>query len=170
FDFTGIEKLVGGSADDTFRFGVGGSLAAATGRTNVAGGAGNDTIVGPNSDVAWTVTAGNVGSTAFATFGGIELLQGGSGSDTFTLAPGNGAGTAGVAAGTFVIEFTGTLGKRDVPELTVTSSLTPPLNGAAPTAAIATTVGGTGALNEKQTLTLTGAAAGTFTLTFGIAA
>ena len=84
-NFTGIENLRGGSAADSF-------IATSNVSGTLDGGAGDDTMTGPDSDSTFTLTASNVGvlSGLFnQLFSNIEHLIGGSGSDRFAI---NGAG------------------------------------------------------------------------------
>ena len=92
--FTGIENLTGRGGDDIFGFKVGGSIS-----NGIAGGGGDDTLIGADSDNEWNVnTSGGgtlVGATAFA---GIENLIGGARADVFKFQAG-GAVTGTVAGG-----------------------------------------------------------------------
>ena len=73
------------------------------------------------------------------------------------------SGTSGLPTDSIVIEFTGDLAGTDVDDLETVSTL---LQGA--TAVVAETKKGTKAINEKQTVTITGSpTGGTFTLTYG---
>jgi len=63
------------------------STAAGT-KTTINGGAGNDTLVGPNSATTWNINGTNAGNAGFFSFKGIENLQGGTDVDTFQLLPG----------------------------------------------------------------------------------
>ncbi|MFO0928640.1 MAG: hypothetical protein U0736_16725 [Gemmataceae bacterium] len=55
------------------------------------GGGGTDQLVGPNTSTTWNLTGMNDGTlTGTFTYSGFEGLHGGSGSDTFVVAPGGG--------------------------------------------------------------------------------
>ncbi len=54
----------------------------------VTGGSGVDTLAGPDSDGAWTISGVGSGSVAGVDFSGIENLTGGSGADTFAFSEG----------------------------------------------------------------------------------
>ncbi len=60
--------------------------------TTIVGSAGS-TLVGMNSNTAWSITGGGTGKAGTVSFSGMTNLTGGSGADTFTLA--NGAYVAG---------------------------------------------------------------------------
>jgi hypothetical protein len=66
--------------DDTLRL-IGDFAASVT----LSGGDGSDTLIGPNSDSGWTIDGQDAGTLNGAPFTGFENLQGGAGSDTFTL-------------------------------------------------------------------------------------
>src|SRR5262249_2550525 len=55
--FTSIEKLKGGSGADRFMVNVGGSISS-----GIDGGAGDDTIFGPEEVNSWTITGSNAGT------------------------------------------------------------------------------------------------------------
>src|SRR6266850_4962012 len=78
--FTGVERVKGGAADDTFVV-----LDPET-TTAVEGGAGNNTLIAANADNAWTVSGSNAGTLNGQTFSGIQNLTGGAGKDTFMVA------------------------------------------------------------------------------------
>jgi outer membrane protein OmpA-like peptidoglycan-associated protein/Ca2+-binding RTX toxin-like protein len=64
---------------------------------NLAGGAGNDTLVGPDTDATWNIEGLNAGHVAGIDFSGFENLSGGAGEDTFIF--GDGSGITGVIDG-----------------------------------------------------------------------
>jgi Ca2+-binding RTX toxin-like protein len=84
--------IFGGTGNDTFTFGTAGSLTGA-----LDGGAGSNTLVGPNATNAWVVTATNAGTlNGSFTFQNIATLDGGSGNDSFKI---KNAAIAGVNGG-----------------------------------------------------------------------
>lgn len=85
--------------------------------------------------------------------------------DTGVTLPGpEGGVTVSGAAGAYNVTFTGALGGADQPQMTVDGSA---LTGdTAPTAAVATTTAGKAGTDEVQSVTITDATGGTFTLTF----
>ncbi len=78
--FVGIENLVGGSADDNFKFEAGGSI---SGSIQGGGQVEGDAIIAAAEANAWNITGANAGSLNGNTFSGIENLIGGSLDDTF---------------------------------------------------------------------------------------
>jgi len=82
--YENIENLIGGDAQDIFVLGDG---AGVTG--TIDGGAGSDTLVGPDSDTTWNITGGDAGSVADVEFTSVENLTGGAGADTFIFADGS---------------------------------------------------------------------------------
>jgi Ca2+-binding RTX toxin-like protein len=60
---------------------------------NLTGGAGNDTLIGPDADTTWNIQGTNVGLVAGLNFSGFENLTGGIGADTFVFF--DGAGISG---------------------------------------------------------------------------
>ena len=85
--FEGIENLVGGADSDSFVF-AGGSLNGL-----MAGGLGNDTVVGADTANTWILSGANSGTLHNRLFIGIENLVGGAGADTFVFAGGSLSGT-----------------------------------------------------------------------------
>ena len=91
--FDDVENLTGGSGDDMFTLVGTGSISG-----QIDGGAGADTLVGPNLDSDWvldgagsgTIASGAAGAIAFARF---ESLRGGGDDDIFKLDPGGVVGT-----------------------------------------------------------------------------
>jgi hypothetical protein len=86
FTFQGIEKLVGGSANDTFRFAIGASESS-----TINGRAGTNTLDYSLLDAAHPVTV-NLGTGAATATGGISNVQnviGGAGDDNITGSTGN---------------------------------------------------------------------------------
>ncbi len=81
--FAGIENLTGAGGLDTFRF----STPASTISGLVDGGAGNDTLHGPDLANHWTINGPGAGmlDTIGGAFAGIERLVGGNDADTFQL-------------------------------------------------------------------------------------
>jgi hypothetical protein len=63
-------------------------IKATTGPLSVNGGAGNDTLVGPNATNLWKVTGSNTGTVGNASFSAVENLTGGSGVDEFVFSNG----------------------------------------------------------------------------------
>ncbi|MBE9128263.1 filamentous hemagglutinin N-terminal domain-containing protein, partial [Coleofasciculus sp. LEGE 07081] len=80
--FNNIENLIGGSANDTFRFSNSGSV------TSIEGGLGNNTLMGDNTNNAWAITANNSGNLNGVIFSGIGNLTGGELEDTFRFSNG----------------------------------------------------------------------------------
>jgi hypothetical protein len=92
--FTGIENLTGRDGDDVFAFDLAGSISGL-----LAGGGGNDTLIGADSINTWIVAGNDAGTlNAAATFVGIENLTGGDRDDVFKIKPGS-AVTGTVAGG-----------------------------------------------------------------------
>ena len=92
--FKDVPYLLGGYEDDMFIFGPGGSL---TGDIN--GGYGDNTVVGPNTNIQWWVTGPNAGTLGYGNyFLNIENLAGGAGQDVFNFLPG-GYLTGGINGG-----------------------------------------------------------------------
>jgi hypothetical protein len=74
--FSGMEDLVGGTADDVFR------LADSFGGS-INGGGGNDTLLGANADSEFSITGANSGVVGDATFSSVLNLHGGTQADLF---------------------------------------------------------------------------------------
>src|SRR5439155_20278552 len=72
-------------------------------------------------------------------------------------------GSSGANGGTYLLVFTGALANANVPQVTVTSSLTGP---APQGATVIAATSGIGVGNEVQSLTLGGTSGGTFTPSF----
>jgi uncharacterized repeat protein (TIGR01451 family) len=111
FTFSSIPNLTGGTGNDTFAFGAGGSvsgtiiggggtdvvtyagvtsavtvnLASLSGIANIVGGSGSNTLVGANTTNTWTITAANAGTVNGVSFSSFANLKGGSGNDTFAF-------------------------------------------------------------------------------------
>jgi hypothetical protein len=85
-------RINGGTDADTFNV----SSTSATAALTIVGGSGNNTLVGPNADSTWNITATNAGTLVSGgtttTFSGIKNLTGGSGADTFVVSDGAGVG------------------------------------------------------------------------------
>ncbi|MCF6363516.1 MAG: filamentous hemagglutinin N-terminal domain-containing protein [Gammaproteobacteria bacterium] len=64
---------------------LGGTLAGSGGMTLLGGVNGGDTLIGPNGNNSWSITALNTGTLNGADFSDFTGLQGGSGDDTFTV-------------------------------------------------------------------------------------
>ena len=64
---------------------LGGTLAGGGGVTLQGGANGGDTLIGPDGNNSWTITALNTGTLNGADFSGFTGLQGGSGDDSFTV-------------------------------------------------------------------------------------
>ena len=64
---------------------IGGTLAGGAGISLQGGANGGDTLIGPNGNNSWTITALNTGTLNGADFSDFTGLQGGSGDDTFTI-------------------------------------------------------------------------------------
>ena len=92
FSFAGVENLTGGTANDTFTFSPGAGVGGV-----INGGAGTDTVAGPDDANAWAVTNFNAGTLNGTVFNGVENLTGGTGADTFAFAAGR--SVAGVVDG-----------------------------------------------------------------------
>jgi hypothetical protein len=78
--FTGIEKLIGGSATDNFIVGPTGSLSGM-----LSGGGGEDSLTGPDAANTWQVTDADAGTLNGLVFTAIETLIGGLQQDGFTM-------------------------------------------------------------------------------------
>ena len=90
-----------GSEDDAVTF-----VSSPASPVLVDGGAGNDTLVGPDSGATFTLTGVNAGSTAGGTFVGVENLRGGSGNDTLAFTAGGSlSGTVDGGAGTDSLDY-----------------------------------------------------------------
>ena len=93
--FTGIQSLIGGTANDSF------TLAGGTLTGFVDGGAGLNTLIADNSPSTVILTADNQGSITgiSGTFSNMGNLTGGSGADTFSLTAGTLSGAIDGGAG-----------------------------------------------------------------------
>jgi hypothetical protein len=82
-NFTSVPNLVGGTASDSFVFQSGGSLNSIKG----GGGAGADSIQGPDFSETWNITGTNAGNIpgVLGSFTQVASLFGGAGPDTFKL-------------------------------------------------------------------------------------
>jgi hypothetical protein len=80
-DFSGVKKLIGGEDADTFK------LASAAGISgDIDGGAGDDTLLGPEAETIWNITAKDEGNVKSVVFRGIESLIGAANNeDTFVF-------------------------------------------------------------------------------------
>ncbi|WP_196137586.1 hypothetical protein [Aliikangiella sp. G2MR2-5] len=130
-DFTDFNNLTGGTGNDTFVFGAGGSLSG-----SISGGDGSDTInysalssvvvdltslneiesvigngsdstlLGSDSDSSWNITASNAGNVAGVTFTDFNNLTGGAGNDSFVFgASGSLSGSIDGGSGTDSIDY-----------------------------------------------------------------
>ena len=103
FDFASVESLVGGATSDLFVIADQGSLSL-----GIDGGDSEDTLVGPDAEVNWTILGSNAWSIdGIAAFAGIEVLAGGDQNDTLDYS-GYGAGVSvdlgrATAEGDFVV-------------------------------------------------------------------
>src|SRR5204862_7642344 len=84
--FRNVLRLLGGAGDDTFVF-AGGSPTS-----EISGGDGTNTIIGPDAGAAWRLDGPGAGSVNGTRFTAVARLVGGAGSDTFNLAGGPLAG------------------------------------------------------------------------------
>ena len=90
--FSSFENLQGGASTDTF-------IVSTATTVDIDGGAGDDTVIGPNTSQTWSVTGVASGSmSAGVDFAAIERLQGGTAADTFDISA-NFAGTIHGGAG-----------------------------------------------------------------------
>jgi acrosin len=92
--FESVENLIGGEDQDTF---VLADAADVSGAIDGGGGAGSDTLVGPDADTIWNIQGLNAGNVAGINFSGFENLTGGIGADTFAFF--DAAGISGVIDG-----------------------------------------------------------------------
>jgi hypothetical protein len=100
--FSGFKDLVGGLGEDTFTFANGAALGG-----SIDGGGATNTLVGPDADMAWTISGPDAGQVGFVTggFSHIGNLTGGSGADTFSfVASGSVSGGIDGGAGTDTLE------------------------------------------------------------------
>ncbi|MDX1929365.1 MAG: hypothetical protein SFV81_22755, partial [Pirellulaceae bacterium] len=81
FRFVGFESLLGGTLTDTFSFVAGGNA------VSVDGGAGVDTLLGPNAVTNWELQSSGQGTIGTSSFAAIENLTGGTAVDTFNIGP-----------------------------------------------------------------------------------
>jgi len=104
--YTGVQGISVNAegGDDTLRF------VDVTVALQVSGGAGNDTIVGSNSDNAWRITGTNAGMLNGIQFTEIENLTGGKGNDSFAVETEE--GLRGVIAGEGGVEEPGSAHRR----------------------------------------------------------
>jgi hypothetical protein len=95
--FINVGYLLGGAGNDTFTV-----LAGATLSSNLNGGGGSNTLVGPNTTCTWSIFSNNEGALVSALlFSSIQNLTGGTGSNTFNLdAGGSLSGTLTGGGGT----------------------------------------------------------------------
>jgi len=119
FVFSGgsVVSLDGGAGSDTMDYAVyntgitvdlaAGSATAVAGFENIEyiiGGSAVDTLVGPDVDAAWNLSAPNAGDVAGITYAEIENIVGGSGADAFVFAGGSFAAIDG-GAGTDTLDY-----------------------------------------------------------------
>ncbi|HET9218472.1 MAG TPA: LEPR-XLL domain-containing protein, partial [Terriglobia bacterium] len=84
--FDGMESLTGRSGVDTFSIAAAGSVEG-----QIDGGDGIDTLIGPNTDNSWIVSALDAGTlnagatSGFAAFSGVEKITGGTAKDLFIV-------------------------------------------------------------------------------------
>ena len=83
--FSNYQNLTGGSGNDSFVIATGATAAGV-----IDGGAGSNTLTGPNLNETWHVTSANAGNITgvVSMFQNIQNLIGGSGADDFVFADG----------------------------------------------------------------------------------
>ncbi|MFK8016445.1 MAG: filamentous hemagglutinin N-terminal domain-containing protein, partial [Gammaproteobacteria bacterium] len=147
--FTGIEIANGAGGNDVFTLDP--DIAIAALLATLDGGAGQDSIVGPDAVTAWLISGANEGSVENQTFTDIETLTGGSAADTFTFAAAGQMPTINGGVGADTLQ-----GNNADNDWAVTGVGTGTYGGTTAFAGIENLLGGTGA--------------DTFTLSTGIAA
>ena len=74
--------------------------------TNFIGGSGSNTVVGPNANTVWTLTALNTFTVTGLSFSGFQNLVGGSGDDRFVFQTGGGvSGTIDGGGGNNALDY-----------------------------------------------------------------
>ena len=77
-----------------------------TGIEGMVGGTAQDNLTGANVNSTWTLTGANAGNVNGFTFAGVESLTGGTANDTFAVAPGGSVGAVdGGAGGTDTLSY-----------------------------------------------------------------
>ena len=94
-----VENITGGSGKDIFLVADGGSITGAIG-----GGAGDDTLIGPDTANNWSLTGPNTGTLGVSDFTGTENLTGGNANDAFRVVGLTAALTGLLDGGEFDIE------------------------------------------------------------------
>src|SRR5437867_1264561 len=79
--FRSIENLVGGAESDIFIFEPAAKISG-----QISGGAGDDTVVGPDTPNTWIITDPDAGTLNGVAFSEVENAQGGGGEDLFMVA------------------------------------------------------------------------------------
>lgn len=95
------------------------------------------------------------------------VLKDSDGDTGVTLPAQTGGVTVAGAAGAYVVTFTGALGGADQAQLTADDSALTGEEGDTPAVAVATTTAGKAGTDEVQSVTVSDATGGTFTLSFG---
>jgi len=131
--FSNIQNAIGGTSNDTFTFTGNFQL---TGTTGIDGGAGDNTIVGPDLATDWQVTSTDegtldpgVGTTSFTN---IQNLTGGSNTDDFVFADGQGltgAINGGAPAATNTLDYSAFTTTATINLITSTSGTASNLGG-----------------------------------------
>ncbi len=109
--FANVEQLQGGAGNDRFELISGDAVSVARGGggddrfimagadISISGETGRDTVVGPDIDTDWALTTDGGGTVGGNSFSSMEVLQGGSGADTFALDAGSIADVRGGGGG-----------------------------------------------------------------------
>jgi len=162
--FNGIESITGNNANDNFLISGAGSLTSIDG-----GGAGINSLTGLNGANTWTIAGTNSvavtsGSTYVNSFTNIDIVNGGSGVDTFNVNAGSTIGTLNGQVGNDVFTINGTVtsvnGGGGDDDFTVSGTVTGVIDGGIDSGAgvadkLTITVAG------NQTVQLGGVATGT---------
>ena len=81
--FTGMERLVGGNGDDSFKLDPSGVFTG-----SIDGGGGDDSIIAAADGTNFTISGEDSGTAGAASFSHVENLSGGAQTDTFSFSPG----------------------------------------------------------------------------------
>jgi Ca2+-binding RTX toxin-like protein len=100
---TELLTLAAGDSGDTVI--LAGLDGAATAALAVEGGAGNDTLVGPDRDSTWAITGTDAGTLNGEAFASIENLSGGAGDDVFRFLGGSISGVIDGGAGHNTLDY-----------------------------------------------------------------